>query len=319
MKKILLVVFVFSTMLAACGGKSKKMMSGEESVDIKDFISFFDEIKLPLTLSDSILKMKNNDSTLIGDTIIKQFFGDTIFHDLYGKKKPKVYAYGRFRNEDQETYLLLKTSNGARAIYAVAFTPENKYSAGMLLISDGKKTNGVDKVVVDPRFTFTLVDSYKDVDGSINEFSQVYAYNNAGLFMVILKDGLQRGEVLPILNPVDTLPATSKFSGNYLKDSRNFISIRDGKTANDFVFFINMDKGATTDCQFELKGAAVFVTKDSAVYSSKSDPCKIGFKFGTSNIQITEITVCGNQRPADCSFNATYRKQKMPSEGKKKP
>lgn len=303
--------------MAACGGKNKKRMSGQEAVDVKDFIEFFDKISLPVTISDSVLKKKYGDSTLISDTVINQFVGDTIFNGLYGKEKPKVYEIGRFKNADQETYLLLKTKGSFNAVYALAFTPENKYSANMLLISDGKKSNEVNRVVIDSKYTFNLVDQYRDADGSINEFSQVYAYNNAGMFMMILKDGLQKGEVRPILNPIDTLPATYKFSGDYGKDSRNFITVRDGKTSKDFIFFINMDKGATSDCQAELKGEAVFVSNDSAVYSTKSDPCTIGFKFRGKSIRITETVICGNKRPGDCSFNAVYTRQKSKETGKK--
>jgi hypothetical protein len=180
----------------------------------------------------------------------------------------------------------------------------------MVLLADNKENKEVNRVVVDSKYTFNIVDQYKDPDGTTNEFSQVYAYNNAGLFMMILQDGLPKGELMPILNPIDTLPMENKYSGNYGKDSRNFISIRDGKSPKDFLFFINLDKGQNSDCQAELKGEAVFVTKDSAVYFTKTDPCVIGFKFGSKNVRISEAVICGNKRPADCSFNANYQKQK---------
>jgi len=318
MNKIPLVILAICLLMAGCG-KNKKKMSGQDAVDIKDFIEFFDELSLPVILSDSLLKKKNTDSSFISDTIMNQFIGDTIFNDLYGKEKPKTYAIGRFKNMDAETYLIIKTKGNINAFYALAFTPEKKYSANMVLLSDGKKNNEINRVVIDSRYTFNLVDQYRDADGSINEFSQVYAYNNAGMFMMILKDGLQKGEVLPIINPIDTLPAANKYSGNYGKDSRNFISIRDGKTPKDFQFYINMDKGPATDCQADLKGEAVFITKDSAVYSTKSDPCTIGFKFGSKSVRITETIICGNKRPADCSFNVTYSRQKTAIAEKKVP
>jgi hypothetical protein len=306
MNKLLLSVLVVCLLFVFCG-RNKKTMSGTEAVDVKEFIAFFDNISLPLVITDSLLKKKNTDSTLISDTIINQFIGDTIFASLYGKEIPKIYAMGRFKNKDAETYLLLKTKGKVNAVYALAFTPENKYSANMVLMADGKKTNEVNRVAIDSKFTFSLVDQYKEADGTTNEFSQVYAYNNAGLFMMIMKDGLQKGEIVPILNPIDTLPAEHKHSGNYGRDERNFITIRDSKTPKEFLFFINMDKG---DCQAELKGEAVFVTSDSAIYTTKTDPCAIGFKFGSKSVRITETTICGNKRPADCSFNVSYNRQK---------
>jgi hypothetical protein len=312
------VCFIALAFLLACG-KNKKKMSGQEAVEISDFIEFFDKVSLPLTITDTLLGKKETDSTLISDTIFNQFVGDTIFQTLYGKRKPKIYALGRFRNgDDAETYLLIKTRGNVNAVYALAFTPENKYSANMVLLADNKENKEVNRVVVDTKYTFNIVDQYKDPDGSTNEFSQVYAYNNAGLFMMILQDGLPKGELMPILNPIDTLPMVNKYSGDYGKDSRNFISIRDGKTPKEFLFFINLDKGQNSNCQAELKGEAVFVTKDSAFYSTKTDPCVIGFKFGTKNVKISEAVICGNKRPADCSFNANYQKKK-PAVAEKKP
>lgn len=323
MKRLLLLIIPVLALAMACG-KGKKKMSGDESVNIRDFIEFFDKVQLPLALTDSILSHKDNDSTLISDTIFRQFAGDTIFTDLYGKRKPKIYAIGRFRNgKDAETYLLIKTKGNVNAVYALAFTPQNKYSASMVLLSNAKDAREVNRVVIDSKYTFNLVDQYKAPDGSTNEFSQVYAYNNAGMFMMILQDGLPQGELMPILNPIDTLPMKNKYSGDYGKDKRNFISIRDGKSEKDFLFFMNMDKGPNSDCQAELKGEAVFVSKDSAVYTTKTDPCAIGFKFGAKSIKITEATICGNKRPADCSFNAHYQKQKSAppekTEATKKP
>src|SRR5205085_9026681 len=34
-----------------------------------------------------------------------------------------------------------------------------------------------------------------------------------------------------VLNPIDTLPSTHKYSGDYAADKKNFISVRDGKNA----------------------------------------------------------------------------------------
>ena len=317
MKKFAVCLIVFAFLLAACG-KNKKKMSGQEVVEVKDFIDFFDKSSLPITISDTLLRKKESDSTLISDTIFNQFVGDSIFQPLYEKRKPKIYAIGRFRNgEDAETYLLIKTKGNVNAVYALAFTPENKYSANMVLLADNKENREINRVVIDSKYTFNIVDQYKDPNGDINEFSQVYAYNNAGLFMMIMQDGLPKGELMPILNPIDTLPMENKYSGNYGKDSRNFISIRDGKSEKDLLFFINLDKGQNSDCKADLKGEAVFVSKDSAVYSTKTDPCVIGFKFRSKSVRITESVICGNKRPAGCSFNANYQKQKTVIAGTK--
>jgi len=308
---------------AGCSGKSKKKMTGDEEITARDFVEFFDEVKLPITLTDSILEKKNNDSSLISNAVFKQFVPDSIIQGVYGKAEPKIYAYGRFRNKEEETYLLIKTRSSkpaVNAMYVLAFSPKDSFSAGKLLLTDAKKNDEINLVGIDKGYAFTLVDQYKDA-GGINEFSEVYVYNNAGFFMMIMKNGLQKGELKEIINPIDSLPSTHKHSGNYGKNERNFITIRDGKTEKDFIFFINFDKGEGSDCQSELKGEAVFVTKDSAVYHEKSDPCTLGFKFGANSVRISEQVICGNQRPTGCTFDASYtrvKEKKKPEEKKDK-
>lgn len=314
MQKIPVLLLGICVMLAACEGKSKKNMSGNGEVAVDDFIAFFSPQTLPLSITDSVLKVKSDDSARISLQIFHRFVQDTIFQNVYGKDTPRIYQAGRFGDKEKETYLLVKTSGKTNALYAVVFTPGKKFASQMLLMSD-RKNSEPDLVVIDRSFNFTIIDQYKDAGGTSQEFSQVYAFIDSGAFQVIMEDGLKKGEVMPILNPVDSLPAQNKYSGDYGKDDRNFISIRDGKTPADFVFFMNMDKGARSVCQGEIKGEARFVTKDSAVYKSKSDPCTVGFKFGGKSVRLTEVTDCGNMRPPECSFNAYYTR--VPEPGKK--
>jgi hypothetical protein len=309
MKKLLLSFIVISMFLISCKDK-KKDMSGNEEVSISDFIEFFTDVNIPITLDESNLKRKPNDSALISNSVFNQFIGDTIFNSVYGSEKPKIYALGKFRNEEAETYLLIGAKGQKiSSIYVVATNPDTeKYSAHMLLLSNSPKLNEINKTTIDKRYTFTLIDQYKESDGSTSEYTSVYAYNNAGLFMFIMSNGLKKGEQMAIINPIDTLPATNKHSGDYGKDKRNFITIRDGKTPNDFVFFIHFDRGGGSECKGELKGEAVFESKDSATYRSPNDPCVIGFKFTGNGVRFNESVNCGNKRPADCELNAYYTK-----------
>ena len=291
-------------------------MTGTDEVSLLEFVDFFDDLKLPLTFYDSILNKKPNDSLLIGHPVLKKYISDTVFAGVYGKEIPKVYAIGKFKNQAFETYLLLATKGSKSGLYVVALDKDNQPKASLPLLRSGKNSNTVNRITVDAKYTFTLTDEYKNSDGSHSEYNTVYAYNTAGLFMTILKDGLPEGVEMPIINPIDTMPAKGKLAGNYGANSRNFISIRDGRSPNKIMFFINFDNGKA--CTAELKGDALLIGKDSAVYSSNTDPCIIGFKFSPNSIRITEIKNCGNKRPMECSFNASYRKQIVKSQKAKK-
>ncbi|MES2772899.1 MAG: hypothetical protein V4722_01855 [Bacteroidota bacterium] len=317
MKKIALFLLIATITLAACKGGGKKSMKGDEQVDAADFISFFDDLRLPLLLSDSIFIKKASDSSLIETAVFNQFISDSVFRNEFGKTKPRVYAIGKFNNPEAETYLIFRAAaTGKQHVYVAAIDNENKFRAAMPVLSSGGVT-GRERLSIDTKLNFTHATDTRASDGSGNTVSQVYAYNNAGLFMVILTDGVPAGTDLPIVDPNDTLPRKSKYAGNYAKDKRNILSIRDAATAQQFRFFIHIEKKEPRFCDGELKGEARMVGTDSATYTSNGDPCSLGFKFSGNSIRITE-TNCGNRHGMECSFDGTFAKQKTPVKPKEK-
>ncbi len=308
----LLLLLASSMLLSACKGHSKKSMKGDEEVTIDDFVSFFDELALPFAFTDTLLSAKGNDSVLIDYKVFSGFMGDTLLNKDYKKEKPKIYAIGRFRNGKAETYLLLRTKGSHNNVYIVAIDDKMKPKAGLLLLSNKGNAAETNTVSIDRRFTITLADDYKKPDGTTATYSTVYAYNTAGLFMVIMSDGLKKGEELQVINPIDTLPQKRLHSGNYGTGKKNFISIRDAENDKKMLFYLHMDKG--NECVAELKGEARWTKKDEAVFDSNADGCKINFHFTGNQIVVTELGGCGSRRPGDCSFNATYTKQKAPKQ-----
>ncbi len=317
MKKIIPCILIAAIALSGCKGGSKKSMKGDETVDAADFVSFFKNISLPITLSDSLFIKKPADSTLIESSVFNQFVSDTIFKNEFGKVLPKVYAIGKFSNGEEETYLLLRaTASGKQMAYAVTINKKNQFMAAMPVLSTAKP-KGTETMIIDAKYNFTHSTNTRLSDGSVNTLSKVYAYNNAGIFMVILTDGVPAGTDLPIIDPNDTLSRKGRFSGNYAKDKRNILNIRDAATAQQFKFFIHIEKKDGRFCDGELKGEARMVGSDSATYTANGDPCTLGFKFGGGSIRITESN-CGNRRGAECSFDGLFRKQKEPVKSKEK-
>src|SRR4051794_39740618 len=98
MKRLYTVIFIAALAFASCKNGSKKSMKGDEKVEATDFIEFFNDVALPVTISDSVFRKKPADTSLIDNTIFNQFISDTIFkHDL-GKEQPRIYAIGKFSN-----------------------------------------------------------------------------------------------------------------------------------------------------------------------------------------------------------------------------
>lgn len=291
-------------------------MKGDEAVTMQDFVDFFDEIPLPFSFTDTIFSKKISDSSQIDFSVFANLFSDSIFTPEYKKEKPKIFAIGKYRNGDAETYLLLKTKAAQSAVYVIALNEELLPKASQLLLSNKGKTAEINTVSIDKKFTITQVDEYKKSDGTTGSYASVLAYNTAGLFMVILNDGLKKGEELIKVNPIDTFPQLQPWSGNYATNKKNYVSIRDADTEKKMSFFIAMDRG--NNCVAELKGEARWIKKDSALFDSNLDGCKIGFHFSKNAVRITEIVGCGSRRPMECSFNGSFARVARKNDLKKK-
>ena len=117
-------------------------------------------------------------------------------------------------------------------------------------------------------------------------------------------------KVNDIINPIDTLAKFNKYSGDYITDKKDFISVRDGKNSLTYIFFIHFEKNKAA-CIGELKGEMSLVNETNAVYQESGDPCVINFKFSTSSIKVKEEGNCGNYRGINCPFDFTFKKKKL--------
>src|SRR5215212_4120072 len=91
------LVIVLALVMSACKSK-KPSLSGEDPVEVGDFIDFFPESKLPYRFSDSTLLKKDTDSLLISHKVFTQFIPDSILARAFGKNtKLKVYPMARIK------------------------------------------------------------------------------------------------------------------------------------------------------------------------------------------------------------------------------
>ena len=302
--------------LFAC--KNKQAGSDEEVMEVADFMELFPEKKLPFTISDSGLAKRKIDSSYISYKLLAQFVGDSTLIKQFGKTtKPRLYPLARVAPKKGETYLFLESITPARrSAYILAFDKEKKYKAILPLIINDGDPRTYQNAGMDARYTISVNKQRKKPTGELGYKRDAYVYNNIGTFTLILTESNESpvtdGE---IINPVDTLPRKNKYSADYVKDKRNFISVRDGRKASVMRFFVHFEKDKGT-CKGELRGEASFVKPNVAIFRESGDPCVLEFTFSASAITMKELEGCGNYRDIRCFFEGSFPRKK---EVKSKP
>jgi hypothetical protein len=319
--RLLIICVLFG--LAGCTSKKKQLLDTEEVV-VSEFIEFFPAIKLPFHLADTMLTKKSPDSLRIGNKIFSQFVPDSVLQPVFGKKtKPQLYPIGKMEVKDAETYLLVKAALGAkRAAYALVFEQDSFKAALPLVISSSIPVKNEQKVAnIDSRYTITTVQQRIAPDGQILYHKDVFIYNPEGIFMLILTESNdQANKKGKLINPIDTLPATSKHAGDYLGESRNLVSFRDSHRKGYLSFFVHFEKDKG-ECIGELKGDAKITGANSARYTENNGPCVIDFTFSGNTVTMKELEGCGSYRDIKCFFEGKYTRKKKaaaPASRKKK-
>jgi len=312
-------IFILAAFALLAGCKRKKpSLSGDEPVDVTDFIESFELVKPPFEMADSTLKKKEKDSTLISYKVFTQFVPDTVISKIFGKNaRPKIYPLKRVELKDKETYLFTKAVLGEKRVgYILCFDKENKFAGSMPLLRPDASSSTQQVSGIDRSFSIYKTIFVKKPDGSTSDGREVYVFNSdAKQFTLIMTDALDE-KVKEVINPIDTLPRKNKFSADYVKDRMNIVSVRDGNKTGRFSFFIHFEKDRG-ECTGELKGDASFTSASTAVYRHPGDACVLQFDFTSSSVSLKELEACGSRRGVKCSFDGYYPRKKEVK--KKKP
>jgi len=165
---------------------------------------------------------------------------------------------------------------------------------------------------MDSKYTVTKTVLKKNAEGQFNEAKKVYILNaEAHTFSLIMSDEGVTDQKQDIINPIDTFPHKNKYSGDYVKDKRNYICVRDGKNPSVILFFIHFEKD-NGECTGELKGEATFHGTKTAIYRANGNPCVLEFVFSANNVSLKEMEACGSYRDIKCFFDGSYVKRKEP-------
>lgn len=302
-------------LLAGCKDKKVISLAGDEPVAAKDFVAFFQPLKLPFYYADSSLRKtgKENDSLLISYKVFTGVVNDTVLSKIYGKEaKPKIYAMGRTTGLNGEAYLVIKTEHaGKKAIVILGFDKENNFAASLTTLRPDQDAATSQAMNIDRRHTISKIVSRKNKDGTVSDGKDVYAFNaDSKLFYLVLTEALD-DKPTELINPIDTLPKTHKWSADYGSGKMNLVSVRDGHRNNEITFFIHFDRN-NSQCTGELKGEAIITSATTAEYRKDGDPCKLKFIFSSSSVTLKEIEGCGSYRPLKCSFDGSFARKKTP-------
>lgn len=310
MKKILIIVLAAMSLLA-CKQK-KKSLVGEEPVSVSDFIEFFPEVTLPFRLADTSLQKPGVEALLISNKIFTGIIPDSVLNKDFGKGvRPRIYALGRVKEPGKDNYLFFKAIQGNKRIgYLATFSKEEKFMAAMPLVQTGAVKYNSTYGLLDNKFQITTYRE-KMEQGQFSFKRNVYLYNAAaGQFTLIMTE--PNVEIIEkVVDPIDTFPRKNKFSGNYVLDARNFISLRDAKNPNQYLFFIHFEKD-NGNCNGELKGTLRMINKTTGQYQQPGNPCALEFVVTGSALSIKETGGCGMFRDIKCFFEGTYPKKALP-------
>jgi hypothetical protein len=311
MNKYLWLIVLFM-LLFSCKSKKVSLAENDEQVDIPDFLEFFQPLKLPYHVTDTIFRHKEADTAVINNKLFTRLVPDTVLTRWFGKDgHPHLYAIGKIKVPRQETYLFVKgTTKDRRILYILCFDKKNHFSAARPILYSDNESGISGQASMDAKYTLTVSHQRKAADGQVLYKRDAYIFSEESGFILILTESNEKGtKIPPVYNPIDTLSRKHKFSGDYAQDKRNFVSIRDGKDATRFLFFVHFEKEDGT-CKGELKGEGKFGSPGFAHYKSYSDPCAIDFSFGSGGLTLKEQGGCGVHRDIKCFFEGYYQRRK---------
>lgn len=300
---VLSALFIFS-----CGNDKdeEKMVNG---YSFSGFSGMFKEADLPYELTDTLLK-KNSDTTRITAGEFTELMPDSLQQKIFGKAKIKFTPLAKVTRVEAESYFIVKAASGNTKAAILFVYDVNGEPAGVFpfLIPD--------KDVLTTQLS-SIEESYaiskhvhKKKGTEVFDGKDVYVFNNETKdFSLIMTDPLEG--TTELINPIDTLPRTNKYAGDYGSDKNILISIRDGRTPNQLSAFVHIKKN-NGKCTGELKGELFFTSSKTAAYRQSGDPCVLNFTFTSSSVILKEDEGCGNHRDIDCLFDGTYKKKKAP-------
>ncbi|MBD0331058.1 MAG: hypothetical protein ICV66_00225 [Chitinophagaceae bacterium] len=301
--------------LLSCRNTTSKENTG--GFEFENFSAPFPLTELPYQLSDSALAKPSKDT--LSSAVLSTFIPDSVRQKLLGRvPKIKYYPLSKVEVPKGETFFIVKaTGNNRRAALLLAFDKRKQFASAMLFLVPDVDATTTQFSTIDNSYTISRNIYRKMPDDVIADGKDVYVYDaDKRKFTLIVTDLLDEKSA-EFINPIDTFPKKHKLAGDYIKDKRNIVSIRDGRHPNELSFFVHFEKD-NGNCTGELKGAALLTSPTTAIYRQGGDACVLQLKFTASSVTLQEEEGCGLHRGVKCLFEGTFPRKKeiKPKEAK---
>jgi len=310
----LIAVLILATLIG-CSDKALDL-SGETTIKPSDYVKAFTPIKGNYTISDTDF-IKKADTIEIGLKALKQFMPDSAVQQIVkNEKKESIYPVGVIEKETEKYFLILVKDKKTAKLFVYVTDQKLNYLGLKELLNNENKDAYARSVSINKEPTFVISKETYTKDKELKFSRSGWIFNAGAGFMIVVNDSNETPQNNEIINPLDTLPSLAKLSGDYINNDKNFISIRDGKDAKNYLFFIHFEKN-DADCIGELKGTLALSSPTAGQFTQNGDPCIIDFSFSGNTVMVKEQGTCGNHRGIKCFFDDSFTRKK-PSKSKKK-
>lgn len=307
MSRILLLTLMIG-LFAACTNTSKPANDEDRVLTFKDFREFFPEITTAYRLNADSLKHRIPDTFALKARVVKQFLPDTLAKGTFtAAEKPKFFPRAYTKTEELQFFVVEGATKAGNVAWLCIYDKEGKFLQRHLVAKNTAANNTRVGFVLDTKQNLKVTTETQRSPGHLSTREDVYAANPDGSLALIMTNSNEPAST-GLYNPIDTLPRKHKFSANYSAGEQNLVSIRDGETAKEFLFFIHFsrDKG---ECVGEIDGVGRYTTATTGQFRDKNTSCILDFKFSSGKVTIKE-TGCGAYRGIKCFFEGTFIKKK---------
>jgi hypothetical protein len=308
MNKLVLAILAISLM---AGCKSQKNHSNKDEYTFEDFQQLFRKDSLPYKLNlDSLGKKVVEADTISGD-MVDQFLLDTLGRSDFPEGTDiEFYPLAQIGGAAVNYFVVKGVGAGITIAYVCFFDKKGNYLSRLAAAKTEKKSNEEQYFFsIDKKQVIKVTNEKLLSPGHTARREDFYGVSDDGKVTLIMTNSNGEAAAGQIFNPIDTLRAKHKFSGDYHAGETSLVSIRDGKDGKSFSFFISFSKDKNA-CKGELSGIGYFAGTNKGEYKDKETGCGLTFQFSTGHVSLKETGGCGGYRGVRCFFEGSFSKKK---------